>query len=60
LGLRQAICAKGKASKGLLEALHSVTWSDSSFAAHPWPPIRVVLGQDDRIVGHAFRELVDR
>lgn len=33
-------------------------WSEGSFAHHPWPKVRVVVGQGDWVVGHSLKELV--
>jgi len=33
-------------------------WADSAHSLHPWPQIRVVLGQDDQVVGDKFAELI--
>jgi pimeloyl-ACP methyl ester carboxylesterase len=33
-------------------------WSEGSFSLHPWPKVRVVLGQGDWVVGQQFSELV--
>lgn len=33
-------------------------WSEGSYSLHPWPKVRVVLGQGDWVVGQHFNELV--
>lgn len=32
-------------------------WAEGSFEARPWPKARVILGQDDKVVGFAYTEL---
>jgi hypothetical protein len=34
------------------------TWCQSAWGKHPWPKIRVILGQDDKVVGFSNAELV--
>jgi hypothetical protein len=34
------------------------TWSAGAYAVRPWPPIRIILGLDDRVVGNRYAELV--
>jgi pimeloyl-ACP methyl ester carboxylesterase len=34
-------------------------WSKGSYEQHPWPKVRVVLGQGDWVVGQQFAELVE-
>lgn len=34
------------------------TWAASAHSAHPWPPVHVVLGLDDQVVGSRYAELI--
>lgn len=34
------------------------SWSSSAFARQRWPPIRLILGIDDQVVGHEYDELI--
>ncbi|MEQ9450263.1 MAG: hypothetical protein RJQ07_01650 [Pseudomonadales bacterium] len=33
-------------------------WSDSAHQKQPWPAIKLVLGQDDEVVGHEIADLI--
>lgn len=33
-------------------------WTESAHAIQPWPRVRLVLGQDDQVVGNKFSELI--
>ena len=35
-----------------------ITWTKSAFAHRRWPPIKVILGLDDKVVG-SIAEFVD-
>lgn len=33
-------------------------WTHLAFQERPWPEVRLVLGLDDKVVGHEYRELI--
>jgi len=34
------------------------SWSASAYLRQQWPPIRLILGLDDQVVGHEYDELI--
>lgn len=34
------------------------SWAGSAYMRQPWPPIRLILGLDDKVVGHEYDELI--